>query len=114
VICRDDFHQYLSVRIRERDILPWIPCPAANCSVPCHVENFFQDAHLTIEELFNFVSTFMLRKLARHRNFISCAHCEQGGFFQLGTARKEQVRCPICGERQIIEKGVDGKLDDCT
>jgi hypothetical protein len=53
----------------------------------------------------------MLKKLSRNENFITCIHCEKGGFLQIGPPKKQHVTCPICNEKQTIEKGVDGDLD---
>lgn len=50
----------------------------------------------------SFASTFMLKKPARHRNFISRSHCKQCGFLQFGTARKEHVRCSICSRCTMV------------
>ena len=111
MICPDDFHHYLASRIRDGDILPWIPCPAATCNVPCDAQNIVEDGRLTVSELLSFLTTYMFKKLSRNGNFISCPHCIQGGFLQFGLGRKEQVRCPICHVNQTIEKGVDGDLD---
>ncbi|CAF3439057.1 unnamed protein product [Rotaria sp. Silwood1] len=111
VVCTSDFNRYLSVRIRDGDILPWIPCPAETCFVPCHVDNITQDGNLTYSDLLSFITTFMLKKLSRNENFITCIKCEKGGFLQMGPPKKQQVTCPICHEKQIIEKGVDGALD---
>jgi hypothetical protein len=111
VICANDFNRYLSVRVHDGDILPWIPCPAESCSVPCHAENITQDGRLTHSQLLSFVTTYMLKKLSRNENFITCIQCEKGGFLQIGTPKKQQVTCPICNEKQTIEKGADGDLD---
>ncbi|CAF2959219.1 unnamed protein product [Rotaria sp. Silwood2] len=82
VVCVDDFNRYLSVRIHDGDILPWIPCPAETCFVPCHVDNIIQDGNLTYSDLLSFLTTFMLKKLSRNENFIVCVKCEKGGFLQ--------------------------------
>ncbi len=111
MICPDDFHQYLSVRIRDGDLLPWIPCPAEICSVPCHAKNIIDDGRLTHGELLLFITNYMLKKLSRNENFITCIQCEQGGFLQIGIPKKQEVICPICNHKQTIEKGSDGDLD---
>ncbi len=111
MLCANDFNQYLSIRIRDGDILPWIPCPAESCSVPCHVENIINNGGLIYSELLTFLTTYMLKKLSRNENFITCIHCQKGGFLQMGPPWKQRVRCPICNERQTIEKGADGDLD---
>ncbi|CAF3865774.1 unnamed protein product [Adineta steineri] len=111
VLCTDDFNEYLTVRIRDGDILPWIPCPAESCSIPCHAENIVKDGHLKYFELLTFLTTYMLKKLSRNENFITCIHCERGGFLQMGPSKKQNVTCPICTRKQTIEKGVDGDLD---
>jgi hypothetical protein len=111
VICSADFHLYLSARISDGDILPWIPCPAETCFVPCHVENIIKDGHLTYSELSSFLTLYMLKKLSRNENFITCIKCQKGGFLQMGEPKKQTLVCPICNEKQTIEKGVDGDLD---
>ena len=55
MICPDDLHQYLASRIRDGDILPWIPCPAEICSVPCAAINIIEDGRLTHSELLAFI-----------------------------------------------------------
>jgi len=111
VICSNDFNQYLSIRIRDGDILPWIPCPGESCSVPCHADNITQDGRLTYWELLSFLTKYMIKKLSRNENFITCIQCEKGGFLQIGPPKKQQVTCPICNAKQTIEKGADGDLD---
>ncbi|CAF3082120.1 unnamed protein product [Rotaria socialis] len=111
VVCIKDFNQYLSVLIRDGNILPWIPCPAETCLVPCHVKNIIEDGGLTYSELLSFLTTYMLKKLSRNENFITCIQCGKGGFLQVGPPKKQKVQCPICNEKQVIEKGVDGDLD---
>ncbi len=107
----NDFNRYLSVRIGDGDILPWIPCPAESCFVPCHADNITQDGRLSYWELLSFITTYMLKKLCRNENFITCIQCEKGGFLQMGPPQKQQVTCPICNSKQTIEKGADGDLD---
>ncbi|CAF1364450.1 unnamed protein product [Adineta steineri] len=111
MICRDDFHQYLSTRIRDGDLLPWIPCPAEICNVPCDAKTIIERGSLTHAELASFIITYMLKKLSRNENFITCVQCQQGGFLQIGSPRKEEVICQICNVKQTIEKGSDGDLD---
>ena len=111
MICPDDFHQYLSTRIRDGDLLPWIPCPAEVCSVPCDARNIIEDGRLSHGELLSFIVMYMSKKLARNENFITCVNCQQGGFLQFGAPRKEEVTCQVCNVKQTIEKGTDGDLD---
>lgn len=111
MICADDFHQYLVTRIRDGDLLPWIPCPAEICNVPCTAENIIEHGRLTHSELISFLTTYMFKKLSRNENFISCIHCERGGFLQFGPPKKQEVLCPVCQVKQTIEKGSDGDLD---
>lgn len=111
MICFDDFHQYLVTRIRDADLHPWVPCPAEICSVPVDGHNIITDAHLTAEETLAFITAYMSKKISRNENFISCAHCSQGGFLQFGPGKKETVKCYLCGTKQTIEKGSDGELD---
>ncbi|CAF1109533.1 unnamed protein product [Rotaria sordida] len=111
MICPDDFHQYLSTRIRDGDLLPWIPCPAEICNVPCDAKNIIEDGRLTHPERLSFITTYMLKKLSRNENFITCIQCQQGGFLQIGPSKKQEVTCQICNVKQTIEKGSDGDLD---
>ncbi|CAF1325124.1 unnamed protein product, partial [Adineta ricciae] len=111
VLCADDFNQYLRSRIHAGDILPWIPCPAESCSVPCHADNIVRDAQLTYSDLLIFLTEFMFKKLCRNPNFITCTNCQKGGFIQLGPPKKETVTCQICNKQQTIEKGSGGDLD---
>ena len=99
------------MRIRNGDILPWIPCPAEICCVPCDAINITEDGRLTYEQLLSFITTYMLKKLSRNENFITCIHCEQGGFLQFDPPKKQEVTCLICNVKQTIEKGSDGDLD---
>jgi hypothetical protein len=105
MICSKDFHDYLSIRIRDGDLIPWIACPADDCSIPCHPHNITDDGGLTSAELLRFICVYMLKMLSRNENFISCSQCLKGGFLQLGPSRKEQVQCPFCQTNQQIEKG---------
>lgn len=111
MICSNDFHQYLSGRIRDGDLLPWIPCPAESCSIPCDVQNIVEDGQLTRDELLMFISKFMMKKLSRNENFISCSNCSEGGFIRFGEPKRETVSCKICNATQTIERGVFGELD---
>lgn len=111
MICADDFHQYLSICIRDGNLLPWIPCPAEECSVPCDARNIIEEGRLSRAELLSFITTYMLKKLSRNENFITCIQCQQGGFLQFGKPRKEDVTCTVCNSKQTIEKGTDGDLD---
>ncbi len=99
------------MRINDGDILPWIPCPAESCSIPCHAENITDNGRLSYSELLSFLTTYMLKKLSRNENFITCVQCEKGGFLQTGPPKKQEVVCPICNAKQTIEKGADGDLD---
>jgi len=112
MICEDCFHQYLIVRIRDSEIMPWIVCPAESCSIPCHVKTILDHGRLKSTELLQFISTYMNKKLARNENFISCqtAGC-LSGFLQFGKPKKEHVTCDICQTKQTVEKGKDGELD---
>jgi hypothetical protein len=60
MICPDDFHQYLSTRIRDAELLPWIPCPAEVCGVPCDAQNITEDGRLTHSELLSFIITMKI------------------------------------------------------
>lgn len=101
----------MSQRIESGDIVPWIPCLADSCTVPCHVENIIENGGLTYSELVSFITQFMLKKLSRNENFITCTQCEKGGFLQMGPPKKQTVICLICNEKQTIEKGTNGELD---
>lgn len=111
MICPDCFHQYLSTRIHDADLLPWIPCPAEICGVPCDAQNLIEHGRLTHGELLSFITAYMLKKLSRNENFLTCIQCEQGGFLQFGPPKSEEVTCQICNVKQRIEKGSDGDLD---
>ncbi|CAF1039468.1 unnamed protein product [Didymodactylos carnosus] len=112
MICRDCFQQYLSIRIRDSEVMPWLPCPAEICPIPLSCKNILEDGGLKIEELLLFCQIYMNKKLNRNENFIQCkTHDCFGGFLQFGKPRSEQVTCQICQQVQKIEKGKDGELD---
>ncbi|CAF0994339.1 unnamed protein product [Didymodactylos carnosus] len=113
VICRDCYQQYLSIRIRDGEVMPWIPCPGEVCPIPLSCQNLIYDGQLSVEQLLEFCQVHMSKKLNRNENFVPCTtqSC-YGGFLQLGQSKKEQVTCRVCKQEQTIEKGKVGDLDD--
>jgi hypothetical protein len=105
MICLSCFSLYVKEKIESEDLVPWIPCPSASCSVPIDSTNILENANLSTGQLLSFVQTYMRQKLVTNPNFISCRNCSTAGFLQLGMAREETVQCDICNAQQKIKKG---------
>jgi aspartate carbamoyltransferase regulatory subunit len=96
----------------DSEITPWIICPDPNCSIPLHHKDILSsDGNLTLKQLLQFICEYMRKKIVRNENFICCKTKDcKSGFLQF-KQKKETVKCELCNEKQVIEKGVDGELD---
>ncbi|CAF1219988.1 unnamed protein product [Didymodactylos carnosus] len=113
MICRSCYQQYLSVRIRDGEVMPWLPCPGEVCPIPLSCQNLIHDGQLSVEQLLEFCQVYMNKKLNRNGNFVQCkTQSCLGGFLQFGEPKTEKVKCQVCNQKQTIEKGKDGDLDD--
>lgn len=109
MICTTCLTQYLTVRIKDEHIMPWIPCPREECLTPMHPHQF---DILNPTSYWQFLVVYMQKKLSRNDNFIPCQgkNC-RFGFIQF-VAKSESVTCPICQHKQTIERGKFGELDE--
>jgi hypothetical protein len=107
LICKDCFNSYIKVRIQDSDVVPWIPCPDASCSIPIHAIDITQFAGLTVVELLSLICRYMKKKLLRDERFVACCNTKDclGGFIQLGAARSQKLACSNCKTKQVVDKG---------
>eukprot|EP00455_Lapot_gusevi_P033035 TRINITY_DN3608_c0_g2_i5.p1 TRINITY_DN3608_c0_g2~~TRINITY_DN3608_c0_g2_i5.p1 ORF type:complete len:321 (+),score=11.89 TRINITY_DN3608_c0_g2_i5:42-1004(+) len=109
-ICGPCFQNYLSIRIRDADVMPYIQCPHPDCRVPLAVSDLLSSR----AELFVFYQlarTSLLKLLARAEWFVGCESKGCGGGFCLEGEREERKVCEVCGVEQLV-KPKGRELDD--
>jgi len=109
-VCSDCFGQFLKVRIKDEEVLPWIPCPTPDCGLPVHPKDLTSSTVSTLE-LYLFSCSLMRKTLARNKNWVNCStdKCEFG-FLLRGKETKMQAKCPVCHKSQTVAK-VDPDAD---
>jgi len=139
IICTDCFRQYIKIKIRDKEILPWVTCADADCKVPLHPRDILS-CGISVDELYQFLGTFFIKHLAREPQWIECktAKCNYGFWLEeaelktlekkneerKGSGKKEDT-CPVCNKKQYVEPRkeelddeakkwlAEGKLRDC-
>ena len=70
-VCGECFAQYVSVRVRDGDVLPWLRCPEAHCRAPLHVSDLSRAA-VDTECLLRLAQAHMQKTLARSQRWVAC------------------------------------------
>jgi len=92
MICFECFKQYLQIKLKDEDVVPWFRCPAPNCFQPIHCDLLM--LHLTPKQLCDFAGIFLRKHLARNPNWIKCRNdknCEYG-FVVLHNEKKRNEK----------------------
>lgn len=69
--CQTCFTEYLKHRIKDKDILPYIPCPAENCHVALQPKNLYGNG-VSDDVLRTLMVTHLVKLLARENNWVEC------------------------------------------
>merc|ERR550532_3803290 len=109
--CKSCLKMYCENQIEDgEDIVPWIVCPAENCTAPIPLE-VLKKANLSNKHLFDFVTTVLGKKLLRNDNWIECCNekCRYGFMEYNSFKGKKEVTCEVCYTEQKItrESGAD-------
>jgi len=71
IICNGCFLKYIQIKCRDKEILPWISCPAAGCKSPLHPNDIIRKG-ITLDELYVFMFVWFSKTLARVDYFVEC------------------------------------------
>ena len=107
--CRRCMRSYLSTKVRDEDVTPWIACPAPGCVEPLHPRHLVD--LLDLDQLYRFVAVFVRRHLKRNANWIACSadDCDYGFIVlkerkKTGKTGKKMMKCEACGKRQEVSR----------
>jgi len=108
--CQGCLTTFIQVRIKDGEVLPWIPCPTPDCGIPIHPKDLTSIGVSTLE-LYQMCCTLMRKTLAQNKNWVNCSteKCDFG-FMLKGKETKMQAKCPVCKKSQTVAK-VDPDAD---
>lgn len=101
--CIDCFRAYVRNRIKDDDIMPWIPCPEPDCRhavAPRHFELFDRD------EVVNFLSMILSKTLARNSMWVCCQNDDCVFGFLIEDEDQHQLTCEVCNTSQVVTRAV--------
>jgi len=101
--CQDCFQTYLRVRIKDEDVMPWIPCPSEDCRAKIHFKNL---TCLERKEILQLILTILKKHLARNSNWVPCKNEDCNFGFLVFDEGKHDKRCAICNTKQTVTKSV--------
>jgi len=103
MICASCFAEYIRIRIRDNEVMPWLPCPDTTCNMPVHYSDLTNYDTITAADLFKLCQTNLRKHLARSENFIPCKNesCSYGFVLQIGEKRDQT--CDACLQYQSVE-----------
>ena len=122
--CVPCFNKYVELRVKDKDVVPWIPCPAESCSHPIHARDLA--ANVDLAPLVDLCVHFIEKQLARHPEWVSCKaeQCPYG-FVIHNTGTTSSEVCRVCGLKQDVNREKpeldgefkrmieEGKMRDC-
>jgi len=104
MICEDCFQIYLKTKIKDEDVIPWLPCPAPNCLQPIHPHLLMK---LDNKDLLNFSGSFIRKHLARNPNWIPCRNdknCRYGFVVLKNDEQECTKKCERCSYSQVVSR----------
>eukprot|EP00455_Lapot_gusevi_P005105 TRINITY_DN12149_c0_g1_i5.p1 TRINITY_DN12149_c0_g1~~TRINITY_DN12149_c0_g1_i5.p1 ORF type:complete len:435 (-),score=127.23 TRINITY_DN12149_c0_g1_i5:77-1315(-) len=110
VICRGCFQNYISIRIRDKEVMPFIRCPEPECRIPLAVADL-RSAGLDLPVLYSLAQTSLLKLLARQEKFANCKTSKCPGGFWVTWENKRRMTCTVCETAQDVEQKKE-ELDD--
>eukprot|EP00494_Astrolonche_serrata_P027130 UN27393 len=102
--CDSCFVQYVKIRIKDDDVMPWIPCPEEDCRGNIDVTQIIQ--HCDVETLNKLIHLLCSKNLIRNSRWVGCKtdKCECG--FLVPDDYKGKMKCQICGTKQKVSHDV--------
>jgi CRISPR/Cas system CSM-associated protein Csm2 small subunit len=114
MLCRDCFKQYISIKVKDLDVLPYVRCPDSNgCKIPiCSLD--LATAQLDTLTLFRLAAAHMTKSITRNPDWVSCS--TKGcpfGFMVRGASGTSlgKKSCGLCSKQQEVKKE-EVKLSD--
>lgn len=121
--CYSCLGQYLSLKIKEEDVMPWVTCPEETCRVHIHCDDLLK--YLQTKEAAAFLLAHMSKILSQSGMFTKCKRdgCKYG--FLTPTNFKPATLSCECGTEQLVERPkvdlgpeitkliAEGKMRDC-
>lgn len=103
-ICTTCYKRYVSVRIRDKETTPWIPCPFEDCDVYVTAQELV-DSGASTQELYEMAKIYLYKHLARQRQWVECVKDKcTFGFLMGANAATKRDSCAICGLEQDVKK----------
>jgi len=126
--CQDCLGHHIRIRVRDGEVLPWIPCPAIGCFVPLAPQDLVAAAApataetsdeavvgmdvdaaagFTLHDLMHFPLVFLSKQLVRLPEWAPCTgpgnFCP-GGFLVASEIEGSTLPCPVCETRQAVRR----------
>lgn len=119
-LCSDCFHQYVSLKVNEQAVVPWLCCPSPGCRHPLTPTDLIARAKLSTHQLAHLAAIYLRKRLVRAGDvFVSCQtrDCPYGFVVALSKKSKKPPKpkehtCVVCHKTQLVERGKEGELDD--
>jgi hypothetical protein len=102
--CSSCFFNFVRIRIRDNDILPYVPCPAEACGMPLTANDLLLSG-VSTAALIGLATVHIHKSLIRHSSWVSCVTPTCLGGFALGNEKeKRREACSICKKVQVVER----------
>ena len=101
-MCQSCALEYVRIRIRDAEVMPWIPCADEKCKVPIHAKDICSYPGMTAYELYKLSATLLTKYLARSDNWAPCAN--EKCSFGFVCAESGMQKCRACGRQQMVTR----------
>jgi flagellar biosynthesis GTPase FlhF len=111
--CCGCFNRMIEVKLKEKDVLPWLVCPVPDCKYPIAPQDYATGT-LTTRQLYELVHIHIGKFLAREARWIPCKNatarrnpCSYGFFIpplEEGKVFRQTLTCECCRKKQKVEK----------
>ena len=108
-VCYNCFKQWITIKIKDNDIMNGIKCPGSECPyiIPLYIY-FDKKLNMTLDLLYQFCIHYCGNQLKRNENFVFCQNTKkcQFGFLLKWTDNEIDRKCEYC---QYLNKKIKRK-----
>eukprot|EP00479_Gromia_sphaerica_P008383 TRINITY_DN3156_c0_g1_i1.p1 TRINITY_DN3156_c0_g1~~TRINITY_DN3156_c0_g1_i1.p1 ORF type:complete len:255 (-),score=36.38 TRINITY_DN3156_c0_g1_i1:209-973(-) len=112
MICTDCFENYVKIKVRDKEIMPWLICADEKCKIPVSIPDLLNN--ISTSHLVDFAHTYLQKTMVRAGNWVECSkdECDFGFLAQMPSSKRRKT-CKACGTKQVVRlEAATDKLDD--
>lgn len=98
-ICKDCVKRHIEIKIKDKDILPYIRCPAEDCK--CAIP-YYNLVLMPLKTTYDFINVFSEKMMCRTDTKPNNPDKDWADMLKKGIIRL----CPLCKDPQMKEKGI--------